>query len=299
MRQRNLLAAISLPLAIISAAGAFAPRALADGPPAAVIGALDGPATVTDASGHAQAAHVFDWVNADTTLETGAGAHLTLAFANGRRYEMRENARLTVMAAGATNLSGPVRPLTPVPPMPKLPAVAPGSGASVQSGAVRVRSIGIVRECRYPRDGYTTLADRAVLRYKAPAAAYRVEILDDSGNMIYQTESASAEVAVPAGTLHAGVHYSWRLRASDSSGTIRDRAEFTTLSDDDAARRAAFVAGFPERDADTLELLAQVDLRLGLLLDARDELRDAMANSTHSDRVEKLLREIESETGGN
>jgi hypothetical protein len=138
-----------------------------------------------------------------------------------------------------------------------------------------------------------------VLRYKAPAAAYRVEILDDSGNMIYQTESASAEVAVPAGTLHAGVHYSWRLRASDSSGTIRDRAEFTTLSDDDAARRAAFVAGFPERDADTLELLAQVDLRLGLLLDARDELRDAMANSTHSDRVEKLLREIESETGGN
>jgi hypothetical protein len=299
MPQRTLLAAISLPLAILSAAAAFAPRAWADGPPAAVIAALGGPATMTDASGNAQPAHVFDWVNPGTTLETGAGAVLTLAFANGRRYEMREKARLTVVAAGATNLSGPVRPLAPLPPMPKLPAVAPGSGASIQSGAVRVRSIAVVSECRYPREGYTMLADRAVLRFKAPAAAYRVEILDDSGNTIFQAETSSAEVAVPAGKLRAGVHYSWRLRASDASGTIRDRAEFTTLSDDEAARRVTFMAGFPERDADTLELLAQVDLRLGLLLDARDELRDAMAHSPHSDRVEKLLHEIESGIGGN
>ncbi len=294
MRHRTLIAGIAVPLAVFSASAAFA----AD-PPAAVIAALGGTATMTDASGRTQAVHAFDWVNPETTLETGAGAHLTLAFANGRRYEMRENARLTVIAAGATNLSGPVHPLAPVPPMPKLPAVAPGSGASIQSGAVRVRSIPPVRECRYPRDGYTTQADRAVLRFKAPAGSYRVEILDDSGSVIFKTETSAAEVAVPAGTLRAGVHYSWRVLGPGGSETIRDRAEFTTLSDDDAARRAAFIAGFPERDADTLELLAQVDLRLGLLLDARDELREAAAHSPHSDRVEKLLREIESETGGN
>jgi len=290
----SLRTAISLSILFACASCASA----AD-PPAAVIAALDGPATMVDPSGQSHTVHAFDWLNPETTLETGAGARLTLAFSNGRRYEMRENARLTVVAAGATNLSGPVRPLAPLPPMPKLPAVAPGSGASSQSGAVRVRSLAPVSECRYPRDGYTVLADRAVLRVKAPATAYRVEILDDSGSVIYQTKASSAEVALPAGTLRPGVHYSWRVRAPDASGDILDHAEFTTLTADNAALRTAFMAGFPQRDADTLALFAEVDQRLGLLLEARDELRAAATHTPHSERIDSLLRDIEIDAGGN
>lgn len=277
----------------------FATFAIAADPPAAVVAALDGPATTIDAGGKSHEVHAFDWLNPETTIETGPGGHVTLAFSNGRRYDMRENARLTVVAAGATNLSGPVRPLSPMPPMPKLPAVAPGSGASGQSGAVRVRSITAVTACRYPRDGYTVQASRASLRIKTPATFLRVEILDDSGAVVYKTDASFADVPVPAGMLRPGAQYSWRVRSADTIPTTLDHAEFTTLSDENTTARAAFMAGFPARDPDTLALFAEVDQRLGLLLEARDELREAAAHAPHSPHIDVLLRDIELAAGGN
>jgi hypothetical protein len=58
-------------------------------------------------------------------------------------------------------------------------------------------------------------------------------------------------------------------------------SEFATLPAHEIERRALFKSAAESRgDAETLALLAEVDRRLGLLLEARNEFQQALAKSS-------------------
>jgi hypothetical protein len=268
--------------------------AKAASPPVAIVYALSGGAQCAAPGERPRAAHLFDRLVRGETLEVAPGGNLALAFADGRRYELSGGAWAKIGAAGLAERAGSVRPLTPVPVLPRLAAIAPQDAAMAHAAAaVRIRGNAVTG--LYPRHGAGALADGTRLRFHSGGGQYRVEVQDASGAVVFQVDTAADEVRVPAGPLAPGERYHWTVRTLDQPGPEeRGEADFATLPAElarqrEALRRAVAVADGGAAPA----LLAAVDRVLGLLAEARDELRAALAASPDDAALRTALADLE------
>ena len=266
----------------------------APGPPVAVVASLAGEASVqAPASAPARPLLRFEWLSSGTKLAVGTGSTLVLAFADGSRRELLANARASLGDKGLASSEGDVRELSPLPPLPDLPPLAADSGAS-RAGAVRIRGLRIAR--LYPREGWAVPADSAVLRFDPvpTAARYKVSVEDEAGATRLEAEIDEPRVTVAAGTLKPGARYYWRVRTLGAAGPgHRGEAEFTTLDAESAARRARLADALHAQGAAGLALLAEIDRGLGLVLEARDELRAALEVAPGDAAVREALERLD------
>lgn len=296
------MTALTVFLILASATDPAGPEAVA------VVSSLSGSASVAATPGATKTAtRLFDWLPAGAVIEVEAGSSLTLAFCNGNRYELGERTKATLTAAGVKGDSGVVRPLDPVPPIPRAAAIASEAKPGERSGAIRIRDQEDRIRNLYPRADSAALPEGAVLRFSpAPGASrYRVELEDETGRTVFDVETQAVTVSVPAGILKPGSRYFWKVRTLDRMGpAVRGESAFATLAAEDIGRRAAVKAALEGKgDAPSLALLAEIDRRLGLLAEAREEFRAALAKSPGDDAIRRALVEIEQrlgpeETGG-
>jgi hypothetical protein len=238
--------------------------------------------------------HLFDRLPAETTLELAPGSRLALAFATGKRYELSGPARVTLGKGDLAAKSGGVRPLPSVPPLPHLAAIAEDEKPGPTAGAVRIRAERIAG--LYPRRGVAALAAGTVLRFQPVIGAgkYRIEVQDGRGRTVFRTDAESPPVKVPAGTLRAGHRYSWMVRTLDRPGAVaRGETDLVTLSKDAARTREQARETLESEGAGSLPLLAEIDHSLGLLLEAREDLRTALDGEPANPALREALAEIE------
>jgi hypothetical protein len=217
---------------------------------------------------------LFDCLPAGAILELKSGSRLALAFATGKRYELTGPARATLGKEDLAARSGGVRPLSSVPPL-RLSPIAEGEHPGPTAGAIRIRGDEI--QGLYPDRGARALASAVVLRFAGIEGAQRywIEVEDGQGKVVYSAETASSELSLPADALRPGVSYHWSVRTIDRSGPVaRGEGDFATL-DAETARMREELRRFVERagDGEITSLLAGVDRELGLLAEARAELR--------------------------
>lgn len=215
-------------------------------------------------------------LRAGDTVRTEDGASLKLAFGNGLRYRLGPGSSALLGSQGLSRSEGEVEALPRVPTLPRIPAVRDDRGS--HSAATRVR--GEVLAGIYPR-GTAALADRARLLFDAVpnAPGYVVEIADAAGERVFRTEVRNGPVEVPAGTLVAGARYSFKVETARRPGPEAvGRGSFVTLSEEVAhEHRTLEEALQKEGDAGAWALLASVNRDLGLLLEAQEAARAALA----------------------
>jgi len=246
----------------------------------AVVASLSGSAAARPPGAREKAAvSALDWLSEGMTLEVGPRSQAVLILLNGQRYELGAGAKAMLSAGAAPKITGIARELTALPPIPKPAAVAADSAPT--PGAPRLRGPDDISGSLYPRAGMVAVPDKVSLRFKAVpnATSYRVALESDGGDSLLNVTTESTEVSIPNGTIEAGARYYWRVRAMRSGTAIgAGMAEFTTLSAEGALQRTEFAnaLGANSNDPATLALLAEVDLRLGLIAEACDEFSAAL-----------------------
>ena len=283
-------ALLCLPVCIVSAKGTRDSSG-----PAALVYSLQGEATLTVPSEERRPLRLFDRLPAGATVEAGPGSRLALAFANGRRYELGDRSRATLGPADLSVRSGPVRPLPSVPPLPRLSPIAQEEQPGSRAGAVRIRAERITG--LYPRRGAATLAGVTSLRFEPVEGGgkYAVEVHDRQGNVIFSTETTRSVADLSAGLLQPGLRYDWTVRTVERVGSVaKGEASFITLPRQTAeARKALQKAVEAAGDGASLALLAEVDRSLGMLIEAREELRMAVERSPEDAALAEELAGIE------
>lgn len=258
----------------------------------AVLKSLSGSATVQSPGGHEKVpVSSLDWLSEGMTLEVGPRSQAVLILLNGHQYELREGARLTVKANSGVKMTGAVRELPALPPIPKLAPILVDSGTT--SAAVRIRGAADMSDL-YPRAGTTALADNVTLRFKAvpEAISYRVVLESYEGDNVLNVLTESTEVPVLSASMKAGAHYYWRVRAMRSGVTVgAGAAEFSTLPAESALQRTEFASALRANSNDpaSLALLADVDLRLGLIAEACDEFSAAVKQRPEDVNLQRAL----------
>jgi hypothetical protein len=268
-------------IGFVAMAFALAPMCAADccENSVAVVASLSGSATVRSPGAHEEVpVSSFDWISEGATLQVGRGSKAVIILSNGHRYELLQDTQATITASQPSNITGVVRELAALPPIPK-PAPIAGDSASTP-GSVRMRGLAGISDL-YPSAGTYALPDRLTLRFKAvpDATSYRVVLEGDGGDKLLNVTTQSTEVKVPSGTMEAGAHYSWHVRAMRSGMAIGvGTAEFDTLSAENALQRAEFASalGATGSNPAALGLLGEVDLRLGLVAEACEEFSAAL-----------------------
>lgn len=246
--------------------------------PVAVVESVSGHATITvPGSKDKVAVSSYDLLTAGTTLEVAAGSQVTLFFWNGRHYELGTNAKSTIAADALTRITGPVRQLESLPPIPKPAPIA--KNTAVGFAAPSIRGSGIKNLS--PWKGAAELPDAVALSFTGlnDGSVYNIIIEDDSGNTLLNVKTTTPNFAVPEGTLKPGSIYHWRVRTADAIGTLtQGDADFVTLSAEAMDQRAAFAkaVGLSPENPAALALMGDVDLRLGLLRKAHEELSTAL-----------------------
>jgi len=271
--------------------------------PVAIIFGLSGEVFRTDPGQQRRAAALFDLLPAGTALEVGPGSHISLAFATGRRWELGGGGGIARVILGTTDLtdrSGDVRSLPKLSRLPRLAPIRKEDHAGHKAGAVTIRGERITG--LYPGRGTTALAEATVLRFHAvdPGARYQVEVQDGhDGAMVFSAETSDTAVKVPADHLHPGESYHWVVRTLGRPlGDARGETSFRTL-DRDTARRREALRRAASRQKDLTVLLAGVDQQIGLLAEARDELRTAAAASPAETGLRTALAQTEQEIDQN
>jgi len=268
----------------------------------AIVASLSGSATVQSPGSREKAPiSSLDWLSDGATLEVGTGSRAVLILSNGRRYELGQGAKATFTADGGPKVTGVVRELPALPPIPKPATVAADSAPT--SGAPRVRGEKDISGYLYPRAGTVALADKLTLRYNSvpEATSYRVALEDDGGASLLNVTTESTEVPVPAGSIEAGARYHWQVRAMRSGTAIGvGMAEFTALSAENALQRTEFASalGATGEDPATLALLADVDLRLGLIAEACDEFSAALRKKPDDATLRRVLESARASLAG-
>ena len=264
-------------------------------PAVAIICAVTGTASVTVPGEKPATVRLFDWVSAGSVIKVAQGSRLTLVFASGARYELGEKAQATAGTGSLASSSGPVRQIDRVPPFPPFSPIAKRARAGPQYGAVRIR--GAVITHLYPDSGATTIADSTVLRFTPlpDASRYRVELQTANGASVFQVETQSPIVSISPGVLTPGAKYYWEVRTLDRIPQVaRGAAEFATLDPDTVRARATLKESLEGAgDTPSLALLAEIDRRLGLLVEARDALRAALAKAPHDVALREALDGLE------
>ena len=223
------------------------------------------------------AASGLEWLPAGTAVEVHQGSSATLILINGHHYELRAGAKATVAADGLSRTTGQVRELKPFPPIPKfVPIVDDGESAP---GAVRFRGPNDPQDL-YPRADAAALPSSLTLLFSPvrEASAYDITLEDETGETLLRERTSSTSLAVPPDKLREGARYSWRVRAIGSAGVLgQGAAKFVTLSREDIGQRTQFSEALKDAvEASRLALLADVDLRLGLIAEARAEFQAAL-----------------------
>ncbi len=268
----------------------------------AVVASLTGSATVqSPGSREKTAISSLDWISGGSTLEVGARSRVVLILANGARYELGAGAKATITADAAPKIVGAAKELPALPPIPKPASVLADSAPT--SGAPRMRGPADISDYLYPRAGFVALANQVTLRFKAvpEAASYRVVLTNDAGDSLLNVTTESTEVPVPSGTIEAGARYVWRVRAMHSGVAIGiGMAQFTALPAENARQRVEFAtaAGATSNDSSALALLAGVDLRLGLVAEACDELSAALKQTPEDAPLRRALDRCQSSRDG-
>ena len=268
------------PLRIIAAAIAFLPACAAEccRDSVAIVESLAGQASVQSPDSHARAPVAgLEWLTAGATIQVGAKSTVVVILLNGHRYELASGAQATIAAEALTNTRGSIRELKPLPPLPQLAPMVDDSIAT--SAAVRVRGASEIRNL-YPREGMAALADSATLTFSSipEARTYEVDLTDQLGERIARYSTAETSLKISAGTLRPGAHYSWRVRAIGPIGVVgQGTASFITISEQDVERRAEFARALEELGpVRSSALLGDLDLHLGLLYEAQQELEAAL-----------------------
>jgi hypothetical protein len=272
---------VSLALAAGLVAAALPAGARAAEPVAIVYG-LKGQAFVkATPAGERRPAERFQWLPAAAAIEVAPGATLHLAFAGGARYELRGGAKVTLSGGGGFSAStGPVEALSAVSPLPRLETPSADSTLGTSPGALRLRGGRIAG--LYPRDDATALPDEAVLVFEPVqgAAGYRVVVEDEAGTTVHAAEVKAPPAPVPAGVLKPGGRYLWTVRTIGGGPSARGEADFSALAAESLAAREALRRSLQgQDDPESLALLAEVDSRLGLFLEAQRGFQAALARS--------------------
>lgn len=265
--------------------------ARASGQEPAVVESISGHATIIAPGARAKVAiSSYDLLIAGTTIEVGAGSRLTLFFWNGRHYELGAGAKSTVASDTLTHMAGPVRQLESLPPISKPAPIAKNSATGFAAPSIRGPKI----QNLSPRNGVAELPDAVTLSFTSltEASIYNILLEDDNEIALLNLKTTSPNLAVPPGTLKPGSSYHWRVRTVDAIGTVtQGSADFVTLPAEAIDQRAAFAKAVklsPENAA-ALALMGDVDLRLGLIREAQDELSAALKLNPEDAGVRRAL----------
>jgi hypothetical protein len=286
LRILSLGALVTMPLPI-EMAGAGASK------PVATVYWLQGAATLATPNA-SRPLRSFDRLPTGIVLEVAPNSRLTLAFENGIRYELGGGSRVTLGPKGLTSRKGLVRELPPIPAFPLLAPIAKDDHPGFRPGAVTLRGERITG--LYPHHGATVLTEEAVLRFRPVTGAreYRIEVQDEEGQIVFQTDVASPPVSLPAGILHTDHRYWWTVRTVDRPGAVaRGEAELVTLSEDAARMREEARRILEVEGSESLPLLVEIDRSLGLLFEAREDLHTALDREGADPALLKALTEVE------
>jgi len=267
-------------------------------PPVAIVLSLTGGASVAPPLEAKRTSLMpFDWLPPGAQIEVEPGSRLTLVLSNGNRYELVGRSKAVLTSSELRGPPGLLKRLDPVPPMARITALAPRERPGTRSGALRLRAEAALRIAElHPRAGCTTLADRTVLSYSPiPGAVFKVEVEEESGRTILEAETRSSSVQVSPGILRPGERYYWKVwTLGGTRPAARAEGDFRTLAAEDTERRAALKAALEEAgDVDSLALVAEIDRRLGLLLEARDAFRALAARFPAHAPTRRALDELE------
>jgi hypothetical protein len=269
-----------------------------------VVTAVSGKAALVSPADRKGPVARFDWLPAGAVLTTEAGSSVTLLFADGSQFEIGEKSRVTVTLGGPKPPGSTVHRLEAVPPIPRLAALAEGQHLGSRSGAIRVRQGSGVRvQNLYPNVLSASIPSSTTLRF-APiegASRYRVELEDDTGKTILDVQTDLAAIPVPHDLLRPGFSYYWKVRTVERAGpSAHGESEFATLSQEDLQRRAALREALQmQGDASSLATLAEVDRRLGLWVESREEFLAAQTKAPNDAAIAKALSEVDARLAGN
>jgi hypothetical protein len=248
----------------------------------------------------AKAVHLFDHLPAGIALEVAPGAHLALAFMTGLRFELGGRSRVTLGLAGLASRAGLVRDLASVSPMPHVSPIATRDHPGSRPGGIRLRGGRI--EGLYPHRGTTTLAKEVLLNFHPVAGVqgYRIEVRDRQGDKVFGVDVASPPLKLPSEALKPGAGYRWTVRTLGSTcGVARGEAELVTLSEADTEVREISRKVLTAEGPASLPLLAEIDFSLGLLVEAREDLRTALSAKPGDPALRDALAEVEARLAHN
>lgn len=260
----------------------------------AVIYAMKGRATLQESGAGRRSVEVLDWLYAGSVLTVRSGS-VSVALADGRRYELAAGTSAAFGPAGLETRTGSARPLEPVSPFPGLKGVVSGEiGESAATGILHIRAEPIRR--LYPAGGFAVRSKAASLSFQAVEGAtrYEISIKGPSGETLFKAETTKTVLDVPSSILPPGSELSWTVRSLDKPGaTARGDADFTTLSAAAESEREALRASLEkEGDPASRTLLAEADRRFGLLREAREELEAALARAPGSPGLTRALEQV-------
>lgn len=289
-----------LPVAIaaaVAASGVSGARLQEPARGVAMAAAIDGTVHVTfSGSDGSRPLELFERLPVGARLDTSPGAAVLLVYRVGSRVRLLARSSGIVSERGLTVRTGRVERLPEVPPLPAFDP--PADVASLRRvAAVRVRG-GEFRGL-YPAAGARSLPDSTVLTFVAPDGygGFAIEVEDPVGRVVFTQRTSSASLAVPSGVLEPGREYLWRVSARTPAGTtVRGEASFATLSAAEAGWRVAARRTLPEREP-RAEWLAEIDLALGLLREAREGFQAAGSARTGTAVIASRLQAIEQALG--
>lgn len=241
--------------------------------PTAMLTFLQGAVTLERSGEKPAEAAIFTRLAEGDALQLPAGARAVVVFIDGNRCELTGPCRVTSLKNGFSGDKAQVKSLAPVAVRAAVAPIATNAGR--HHAATRIRGARIeeyaIQDLR-PAGGDCIPADCAILSFRPVTGVekYRVEIEDEMGQTILDTEVHSAEVQVSPGILQPGSSYFWKVRTlGQMVPPKRGDAVFITLEADKATGRTAL-----KRMAETAMdpslwlLLAEFDVSAGMAREA-------------------------------
>jgi hypothetical protein len=244
-----------------------------------------------------------------TVITEDRGRVLILAL-DGNLYEARGRAEIQVMRDDVIARQGDIRLLVRLPRTPKLISVSQLPPQETSNTRVRGGSIKSV----YPNSGAAVVPDEAHFRFDGTVGQlYDVEIQNEEGAVIHQLTTPGPSLDVPKGLLKPGRRYYWTVKPASTGAPIVG-GKFVTLNEEQIAWRSmarldlavgersqspdlvmagssiAWTTSPARNSASYLQsLLAVIDFGLGLVAEARDELRAVASDVPTADGARRIL----------